>query len=415
MSAQVVTPLFDNAYDEGWIASLPKVCLHDHLDGSLRPQTVIELAAEVGHELPYTDQARLERWFSEAADSRSLARYLQTFEHTVGVMRTAEALERVAREYVVDAAADGIIHGEVRWAPEQHLSEGLDLDAAIHAVERGIVAGESDAADRGHIISIRQIVCAMRQNDCSLEVARAAVRNRSSGVVGFDLAGPELGFSAELHREALDYCARHFLQVTLHAGEADGVESIRQALHEGRAARLGHGVRIVEDLTRRQRHAALADNVARLPHSHDVSLVPATSLYSMGEVAAWVRDRRIPLEICPCSNLQTDAAPRVSDIGVTARTGNSSTGWAREYREHPVELLRSLGFAVTINPDNRLMSRTSMTREFLKLAHEFGYERDDFLSVTLIAAESAFLPLDERNDLVDRVLAGYSTSPEVGS
>lgn len=415
MSAQVVTPLFDMEHDAKRIALLPKVCLHDHLDGALRPETVVELAAEVGHDLPCTDPARLERWFLESADSGSLTRYLQTFEHTVAVMQTERALERVAREYVLDAAKDGIIYGEVRWAPEQHLAAGLELDAAIRAVERGIVAGESDAANRGRAISVRQILCAMRQNDNSLQVAQAAVRNRTRGVVGFDLAGPEHGFPPARHREALDYCADHFLPVTLHAGEADGPESVRQALHEGRALRIGHGVRILEDLHRRRDDAVVADNVARLPRHGDVSWAPATSLYSMGEVASWVRDRRIPLEVCPCSNLQTDAAPRLADVGGPSRSDSPAVARAGEYREHPVELLRSLEFAVTVNPDNRLMSGTSMTHEFIRLAQEFDYDREDFLDITLTAAEAAFLPLDERNDLVDRVMAGYSSPPVVGS
>lgn len=278
MSAQVVTPLFDISYDVGWIAALPKVCLHDHLDGAVRPATLIELAAEVGHELPATDPAGLERWFVESADSRSLERYLTTFEHTVSVMQTASALTRIAQEYVLDAAADGIVYGEVRWAPEQHVRAGLDLDSAIEAVARGILLGEEAAADRGSTITVRQILCAMRQNHRSLEVAEAAVRHRGLGVVGFDLAGPEKGFPPSAHREALEHCARHFLPVTLHAGEADGVESIREAVIDGRCLRLGHGVRILEDLTRRDQDADLADNVSRLPTSRDISLVPASYL-----------------------------------------------------------------------------------------------------------------------------------------
>ncbi|WP_048679602.1 MULTISPECIES: adenosine deaminase [Kocuria] len=414
MSAQVVTPLFDISYDVGWIAALPKVCLHDHLDGALRPQTIVELAAEAGHELPATDPAALERWFVESANSRSLERYLATFEHTVAVLQSASALTRVAREYVLDAAADGIVYGEVRWAPEQHLGDGLDIDSAIAAVARGLALGEEAAAERGATITVRQILCAMRHTDRSLEIAQAAVRNRRRGVVGFDLAGPELGFPPSKHREALEYCAQHFLPVTLHAGEADGVESIRQAVVEGRALRIGHGVRILEDVVRRQRDGELADNVSRLPTSHDISLVPASSLYRMGEVAAWVRDRHIALEMCPCSNLQTDAAPRVGEVGKPQPTEPTADHWARTYREHPIELLRSLEFAVTVNPDNRLMSRTSMTHEFLKLAEEFGYEREDFLEITLNAANATFLPLEEQDEIVERVMAGYSDAPVVG-
>jgi adenosine deaminase len=413
VSAQVVTPWPEPAHDEGWFASLPKVCLHDHLDGALRPTTVIELAAEIGHELPSHEPAGLEQWFAEAADSGSLARYLETFEHTVAVMQSVSALERVAREYVLDSATDGVIHGEVRWAPEQHLGSDLNLDTAIQAVDRGLRAGEAEAADRGRRISIRQIICALRQNDRSLQVAEAAVRNRDRGVVGFDLAGPEAGFPASEHRAALEHCAQNFLPVTVHAGEADGLASMQQALFDGRALRIGHGVRIAEDLSPREPRGTLGENVSRLPRRRDLSPPPATAVYALGPLASWVRDRRIPLELCPCSNLQTDAAPSLDAIGRNYPAGERPR--AKKYSDHPFELLRELGFAVTVNPDNRLMSRTSMTHEFMELAGVFGYDREDFLALTVTAAEATFLSAGDRDDLIERVMAGYSDAPVVGS
>lgn len=396
-------------------AALPKVCLHDHLDGALRPATVLELARAQGHALPAEDAVALGAWFRESADSGSLERYLQTFAHTVAVMQSAASLTRVAREYVLDAAADGVVHGEVRWAPEQHLEGGLGLEEAVAAVAQGISEGEREAARQGATIGIRQILCAMRQGQRSLEIARLAVSQRGMGVVGFDLAGPEAGFPPSAHREALELCAQNFLPVTLHAGEADGVESIRSAVLDGRALRLGHGVRILEDVRPAQEPQASepeqeAPDAQRLPGAEQAARPAAAGL---GPVAAWVRDRGIVLEVCPCSNLQTDAAPAVlgSDAASVAQDGER----ARQYHQHPVDLLRRRGFAVTVSPDNRLMSATSMSHEFARLAEAFDYDEQDFLDLTLTAARAAFLPLDQREALVERILAGYAELPVAGA
>ncbi len=345
------------------IPSLPKVVLHDHLDGGLRPQTVLELADEVGHELPAHDADALGTWFRESADSGSLVRYLETFDHTIAVMQTPEALARVAREAVLDLAADGVVYAEQRWAPEQHLRRGLTLADTVEAVQAGIDEGVREAAARGQIIRVGQLVTAMRHTDRWQEVAELAVAYRDAGVVGFDIAGPEDGFPPSRHAEVWQFLAEHNLPVTIHAGEAAGLDSISQAVHLGRADRLGHGVRIVEDITFSE-----GDRQAEL-----------------GLLAHWVRDHQIPLEVCPVSNLQTAAA-------------------GASIADHPITRLKELDFAVTLNTDNRLMSRTSMSHEMRLLVTEAGWTIDDLADVTLTAAWSAFIHHDERRALVDDVI-----------
>ena len=395
------------------LESLPKVCLHDHLDGALRPGTVLELAASAGHVLPEQSPEALQRWFLESADSGSLMRYLETFGHTLAVLQSASALRRVSREYVLDCAAEGVLYAEVRWAPEQHVRQGLSMGQAVQAVAAGLAAGQREVCEAGGWIRVRQLLCAMRQERRSLEVAQLAVAHRGEGVVGFDLAGPEEGFPPAQHREALDFCAEHFLPVTLHAGEADGLDSIRSALTDGRALRLGHGVRILEDVTRRV--APWAENVTALPVRPRAGELDCSSQsgFQLGEVAAWVRDRRIGLEVCPCSNLQTGAAPRVGEADdVEARALRGQTGAARQHGEHPVDLLRRLGFAVLLSPDNRLMSATSMTREYELLAESFGYGEEEFQELALTAAWQAFLPAEERSELIDRIRGFFLPEPE---
>lgn len=363
------------------IAALPKVSLHDHLDGGLRPSTVVELAAEADIALPIVpaeiagDAAALGDWFSTTSDSGSLVDYIATFEVTIAVMQTASALERVAHEFVLDLAADGVIHGEVRWAPSQHLQNGLTLDSAVEAVQVGLEAGIADLAERGHQISTGQILCALRHVEApsSLEIAELALRHRERGVVAFDIAGPELGFPPSSHRAAFDLLEREFLPVTVHAGEADGLSSIRSALIDGHALRVGHGVR-------------LADDVSVLDRDSDHTTV------GLGPVATWVRDRRIALELSPSSNLQTGAIAE----------------WGTEIYDHPFDLLYQLGFRVTVNPDNRLMSATSISRELALLAQAFDYDLDDLERFQLNAAEVAFLPLEEREELADRISSGFA-------
>ncbi|MBD7919525.1 adenosine deaminase [Cellulomonas sp. Sa3CUA2] len=348
------------------LRALPKVLLHDHLDGGVRPATVVELAAAVGHELPTTDPQELGRWFVDAAGSGSLPRYLETFVHTLAVMQTAEGLRRVAREAVLDLAADGVVHAELRYAPEQHQRTGLTLQQVVDAVREGFAEGTELAAADGHEIRVVQVLSAMRQDHRSAEIAALALANRDAGVVAFDIAGPEEGFPPSRHAAAFRVVRDACFPATVHAGEADGLDSIAEALHVAGAVRLGHGVR-------------LADDVHEAPDG----------TWRLGLLAHWVRDRRVPLEVCPSSNLQTGAAASVA--------------------EHPVTLLRRAGFEVTVNTDNRLQSGTSLSRELGLLVREAGWTLDDVLEVTLTAARHAFLHHDERRALVDRIVRPAAT------
>ncbi|WP_309134637.1 adenosine deaminase [Cellulomonas sp.] len=348
------------------VRALPKVLLHDHLDGGLRPATVVELAAQAGHTLPTTDPDALGRWFVEAASSGSLERYLETFDHTVGVLQTADALHRVARETVLDLAADGVVHAEERYAPEQHQRGGLSLQAVVDAVRAGLEDGMAEARDAGHEIRVTQVLSAMRQADRAEEVAALALANRDAGVVAFDVAGPEAGFPASRHAAAFRTLRQESFPVTVHAGEGAGLDSIADALHGALALRLGHGVRIADDVQ------VGADGAPRL-----------------GRLAHWVRDRRVPLEVCPSSNLQTGAAASVA--------------------EHPVTLLLRLGFEVTVSTDNRLQSGTSLSRELELLVREARWTHDDVVAVQVAAARHAFLHEDERRALVDRIVRPAGT------
>ena len=357
------------------IDALPKVSLHDHLDGGLRPATILELAETIGLELPATTEADLAAWFAREANSGNLVDYIKTFEITVGVMQTHDGLARVAQEFVEDLALDGVIYGEVRWAPEQHLTAGLSLDQAVDAVQEGIEAGIARVAQAGMTIKIGQLITAMRHTDRSLEIAELAVRHRDLGVVGFDIAGAELGYPAGAHTAAFDYLAENLFPVTVHAGEADGLDSIRGALFDGRALRLGHGVRIAEDISTESE-----DEEGRY--------------VTLGPVAQWVKDREIALETSPSSNLQTGAFAQ----------------WGDELIDHPFDLLFQLGFRVTVNTDNRLMSSTTLSRELSLLAETFGYGLDELLEFQLNAATAAFLPLEDREALVERIVAGFEAA-----
>jgi adenosine deaminase len=353
-----VTPL--NAES---ICRAPKVLLHDHLDGGLRPETVLELADEGGYrELPADDADSLARWFRQAADSGSLVQYLETFAHTVGVMQRAEAIHRVAHECALDLAADGVVYAEVRFAPELSTAQGLPIEAVVEAMVDGFAAGSAKAAAAGTPIRVGALLCAMRQADRWTEVADLVVRYRDSGVVGFDLAGPEIGFPPDRLPEAIAVLDRAAAHRTIHAGEAAGIDSIRAALDGARAQRLGHGVRI-------------ADEVAE-----DGTL---------GPVAQRVLDEQVPLEVAPSSNVQTGAYPSLAG--------------------HPVDLLHRLGFAVTLNTDNRLMSGVSASSEVHDVATAFGWTWDDVQTVTERALAAAFLPAAERARLLtDVVRPGYA-------
>ena len=344
------------------IVRAPKVLLHDHLDGGLRPLTVLELAAESGYaDLPADEPAALARWFAEAAYSGSLERYLDTFRHTVGVTQTADALRRVARECAEDLAADGVVYAEVRFAPELHLEKGLTPHQVIDEVLAGFAEGRRLAADAGHRIRVGVLLTAMRTATHSRQIAELSVEYRDRGVVGFDIAGAEAGFPPTRHLDAFEYLRRENAHFTIHAGEAFGLPSIWEALQWCGADRLGHGVRIIDDI------AIGADGEAQL-----------------GRLAAYVRDCRIPLEMCPSSNVQTGAAESIG--------------------RHPIGLLRRLGFRVTVNTDNRLMSGTSMSHEMELLSDAFGYRLDDMQWFAINAMKSAFIPFDERLPIInDRI------------
>ncbi len=364
------------------LKGLPKVSLHDHLDGGLRPATIIELAEAAGHTLPSTDPVALGEWFRESADSGSLVRYLETFDHTIAVMQTREGLFRVAKEFVEDLADDGVVYGEVRWAPEQHLQQGLSLDDAVEAVQAGLEAGVDAVAETGRDIQVGQLITAMRHADRGQEIAELAVRHRNNGAVGFDIAGAEDGFPPSRFKDAFTYLAQHNFPATVHAGEAAGLESIQSALVDGRALRLGHGVRIAEDV--------MVDFDDEDADGDDAS--DNIGMVTLGELASWVRDRGIALEICPSSNLQTGAV----------------SGFGEGIESHPLDMLYQLGFNVTINTDNRLMSGVTLTDEFELLVETFDYDLDDLLELTLNAAEAAFLPLEEKEALVEYINEAYA-------
>jgi adenosine deaminase len=343
------------------VLAAPKVVLHDHLDGGLRPETIIELAAEIGHQLPADEPDALREWFVASADSHSLERYLETFEHTVAVMQTREALIRVAAECAEDLAVEGVVYAEVRYAPEQHLAGGLSLDEVVDAVEAGFRLGERRTADDGRPIRIATLLTAMRHAARSSEIAELVVRYREAGVVGFDIAGAEAGFPPTRHLDAFEYLRRENFHFTIHAGEAFGLPSIWEALQWCGCDRLGHGVRIVDDITTNE------NGVPRL-----------------GRLAQYVRDKRVPLEMCPSSNVQTGAAESIA--------------------EHPIKLLHDLRFRVTVNTDNRLQSGVTLSEEFAKLSEAFGYDWDDLQWFTVNAMKSAFLPFDERLALINGII-----------
>ena len=364
------------------LRSLPKVSLHDHLDGGLRPGTILELLETGGIAVPESVSVsgdvramtsdELGAWIVTQSASGSLVDYLKIFDLTCAVMQTEEGLARVAREAVVDLAADGVVYSELRWAPEQHLQGGLTLDETVACVQRGIEQGIQDAAAVGHDIRVGQLITAMRHADRSLEIAELALRHREGGAVGFDIAGAELGFLPARHAPAFRLLAENMFPATIHAGEADGLPSIESAIVDGYALRLGHGVRLAEDIT--------------------VEEVDGDSTtVSLGDVARWVRDRGITLEMCPTSNLQT---------GAIAARGS-------RLEDHPFDLFYQLGFSVTVNCDNRTVSGTTLTRELGLLTETFGYGLADLEAFQLNAAVAAFLPLEDREELAEIVHEGF--------
>jgi len=336
------------------IRAMPKVLLHDHLDGGLRAGTVIDLADDIGYDgLPTHDPAELTAVLTAGGHRGHLNLYLDAFRHTVGVMQTRPALYRVAREAAEDLAADGIVYAEVRFAPELHTELGLSLDEVVGAVLEGFRDGSADGR-----ITVRALLTAMRTAARSLEIAELAVRHRDEGVVGFDIAGAEAGWPPSRHLDAFQYVHRENFHVTIHAGEGYGLPSIWEAVQYCGAERLGHGVRLAEDIQ-----------------------VKDGGPVTLGRLASYIRDRRIPLEMCPTSNVQTGAADSIET--------------------HPLRLLRELQFRVTVNTDNRLMSQVTLTDEFALLVREFGYDWPDLRWLTVNAMKSAFVPFDERLELIN--------------
>ena len=344
------------------LKKLPKVLLHEHLDGVLRPQTIVELARKAGYrQLPTEDPETLRQWFFQGANQGSLPKYLEGFAHTIAVMQTEEGLERVAYEQAEDLSKDGVVYFETRFAPIFHTKEGLTHQQVVAAVLKGLERGKKDFG-----ISSGLIICAMRNMDVSLEMAELAVDFRERGVVGFDLAGEEGGYPPKKHVDAFHYIQRQNFNITIHAGEGFGKESIWQAIQYCGAHRIGHGTRLIDDIA-----------------------VASGKAVKMGDLAQYVLDKRIPLEICLISNVHTGAA--------------------KSLPEHPFKLLYEEKFRVTLNTDNRLMSDTSMTKEFEAARDTFDLKLEDFEKITVNAMKSAFLPYAQRCDLIYNVLKpGYA-------
>jgi adenosine deaminase len=344
------------------IRQAPKALLHDHLDGGLRPSTVLDLAEQLGYDdLPAHDADELATFFRTAAHSGSLVRYLEPFAHTVGVMQSPEALYRVAFECVEDLSEDNVVYAEVRFAPELHIEGGMGLDQVVDSVLAGFADGEKAAASAGRTITVRCLVTAMRHAARSREIAELAIRFRDRGVVGFDIAGAEAGYPPTRHLDAFEYMRGNNARFTIHAGEAFGLPSIHEAIAFCGADRLGHGVRIADD----------------------ISVAPDGQV-KLGRLAGILRDKRIPLELCPSSNVQTGAVASIA--------------------EHPFDLLARTRFRVTVNTDNRLMSDTTMSQEMLRLVEAFGYGWSDLARFTINAMKSSFIPFDERLALIDDVI-----------
>ena len=351
------------------IRALPKVALHDHLDGGPRPGTLVELAQEVGHTLPTSDPDELGRWFFDAASSGSLERFLTTFDHVLPMMQRAEHLQRIAREAVADLAADGVVAAEQRYAPEQHLQGGLTPQQVVDAVQAGLEEGMAEAAAAGRPIRVGQIVTALRHGSAAEWTADLALANRDRGVVGFDVAGAEAGCALAPHVPALHRLRQASFPVTIHAGEAAGLDSIADALHLGLAQRIGHGMRVADDVT-----------LGEASEEDPWGLAGAR----LGLVAHWVRDTQTTLELCPTSNVQTGAVGSIA--------------------EHPITVLNALGFAVTVSSDNRLMCGTSTSEELYHLVTQAHWTLEDVRDATVTAAWSLFRHQDERAALVEEII-----------
>jgi len=339
---------------------LPKILLHEHLDGGVRPATVIELAQELKYEgLPTSDPVELADWFHRGAQRGNLVEYLEGFSNTIVVMQTREGLERIAYEFLEDMSRDGVIHAEVRFAPVFHTSRGLNQDEVVGSVVDGLERGAHEFG-----ITWGLIICAMRDRTDSLKAAELAIRWRDRGVVGFDLAGGEDGFPPKQHLDAFQAIQRANFNITIHAGEAYGLDSIWQALQYCGAHRLGHGTRLLDD----------------------IAILPDGSL-KLGSLARYVLDHRIPLEMCLSSNVHTGAC--------------------RDFESHPFPLFLRAGFRVFLNTDDRLMSDTEMSKEFAIAAEIFGLTLNDLEKMTVSAAKSSFAPHAHRVALIDQKIIPF--------
>jgi adenosine deaminase len=366
--------------DEQLARRAPKVVLHDHLDGGLRVPTFRELADRIGHPLPARDDDGLRAWFFQGGRGADLPRYLQAFDQTVAVLQRADALRRVAREFAEDLAADGIVHGEVRYAPELSTVDGLTYDQVLEAILAGFADGPDD-------VEVRLIVCALRHLGNADQAFAAACRFADAGVVAIDLAGPEDGFPASDHAGPIAAAREAGLGVTLHAGEASGPASVEDALDQG-AQRLGHGVRIVEDLGGGPGGAPAREVDASGRGEGVDASGRGEGVDAPGPVAARVLAGQVALEVCPTSNVHTGV---VADVA-----------------SHPIARLRDAGFLVTLNTDNRLMSGVTLTSEAVALHEAFGWGVADLEALTATAVDVAFLPDAERVALRERVARGYA-------
>lgn len=341
---------------EAMIKRLPKVELHDHLDGSLRAATIVELARKVKVDLPTTDPAELAAWFHRGADRKSLSLYLEGFEVALSVLQTEEALERVAFETLEALAEDNVVYAEIRFAPVLHLRGDLNLESVVRSVLRGLEQGRKKTG-----VQYGLILCAMRDQKVSLETAELAVSFRENGVVGFDLAGDEYGHPPKKHLDAFEFIRRMNFNITIHAGEAFGIESIWQAIQLCGAHRIGHATRLLEDMS-----------------------VHGTRIEKMGSLAHFVRDKRIPLEMCLSSNVHTGAAATLDD--------------------HPFPVYFRNNFRVALCTDNRLMSNTTLGKEMYLAVTHYNLTLDDLEKMMINAMKSSFIHHDERIKIIYDIL-----------
>lgn len=349
------------------IRTVPKVLLHDHLDGGLRPATIIELAKEIGYKkLPTSDPEELAEWFYQGANQGSLPLFLQGFEHTCAVMQTKEALKRTAYETLADMKNDGVCYVEIRFAPVFHTSKGLHMDDVVSSVLEGLEEGQRDFK-----VGYGLILCGMRNMKNTLEIAELAVNYRNQGVVGFDLAGEEGGYPPKKHIDAFQFIQRANFNITIHAGEAFGKESIWQAIQWCGAHRIGHATRLTEDISFNQNGEVI----------------------KLGELAQYILDKRIPLEICLLSNVHTGAIDKLEN--------------------HPFIKLYKEKFRVFLNTDDRLMSDTTLTNEYITAIEHFGINLDDVEKLNINAMKSSFLPHKERLKYIyDVIKPGYQSMRE---